>query len=146
MVAVLEKRPKGISLTARDTSRQKLVHVDEVPADATVGELVEGLVTGGMNLPRNDVEGRAMTYHLRLEREGRHLHASEVVGDVLQENDEVVLQPNIQAGSSSPQIRNPKLEIRNKCKIQKRKCSKRSGSARFGRWYFVFVICFGFRC
>jgi hypothetical protein len=98
MIATLERKPTKLSLKARDTSRQKLVHVDDVPSDATVGELVEGLVTSGMNLPRNDAEGRPVTYHLRLEREGRHLHATELVGDALKDNDEIVLQPNIQAG------------------------------------------------
>lgn len=98
MIAMLNKRPPRISLKARDTSRQKLVRVDEVPFDSTVGELIEGLVTSGMNLPRNDADGHPIAYHLRLEREGRHLHAAEVVGDVLKDDDEVILQPNIQAG------------------------------------------------
>ena len=96
MIATMAK--KGIALQARDVSRQKLVHVDDVPTDATVGELVQGLVRSRMNLPQKDAEGRPLSYHARLEREGRHLHASEVVGDVLQDDDEVVLQPNIQAG------------------------------------------------
>jgi hypothetical protein len=98
MVAMLEENPRRLSLKARDTSRQKLVCVDDVPGDATVGELVDGLVRGGMNLPRQDAEGRALNYHVRLEREGRHLHATERVGDVLQPNDEIVLQPQITAG------------------------------------------------
>jgi len=96
MIATTER--KGISLQARDVSRQKLVSVDDVPTDATVGELVEGLLSSRMNLPRSDVEGRPLNYHARLEREGRHLHAAERVGDALQDEDEIVLQPNIQAG------------------------------------------------
>jgi len=96
MIATTQR--KGISLQARDVSRQKLVRVDEVPPDATVGEMVQGLLGGGMNLPQTDAEGRPLNYHARLEREGRHLHASERVGDVLQKDDEIVLQPNIQAG------------------------------------------------
>jgi len=94
MIATTEKR---LSLRAWDVSRQKLVNVDDVPADATVGELVRGLVSR-MGLPPSDVEGHPLNYHARLEREGRHLHASETVGDALQEDDQVVLQPNIQAG------------------------------------------------
>ena len=97
MVAVMPCKPKRLALKARDMSRQRSVDV-EVPSDATVGELVQGLVHSKMNLPELDVEGRPLNYHLRLDREGRHLHGSEVVGEVLQENDEVVLQPNIQAG------------------------------------------------
>jgi hypothetical protein len=45
------------------------------------------------------VEGRPLTYHARLDREGRHLQSSELVGQALQEGDRVVLQPNIDAGS-----------------------------------------------
>lgn len=87
----------GLSLQARDVSGQKTVNVNGVPPDASVGELVHGLVSK-MNLPPNDVEGYPLNYHARLEREGRHLRASETVGDVLEEQDEIVLQPHIVAG------------------------------------------------
>jgi hypothetical protein len=87
----------GIALQASDVSGQKLVNVQDAPADASVGELIHGLL-GQMNLPENDVEGRPLTYHARLDREGRHLHASERLGDALQQGDRVVLQPNIDAG------------------------------------------------
>jgi hypothetical protein len=96
MVATIERR-KSISVLARDVSGQKRAAAD-APPDATVGELARGLLTR-MNLPRADVEGRPLTYHVRLDREGRHLHASETVGEVLQENDQLVLQPKIQAGA-----------------------------------------------
>jgi len=86
-----------LALEASDVSGQKTVSVSGLPADATVGELVQGLLAQ-MNLPQNDVGGNPMTYHARLEREGRHLHASERVGDVFQAGDRVVLQPNINAG------------------------------------------------
>lgn len=87
----------GIALEATDVSGQKVVNVSHLQADATVGELIQGLLAQ-MNLPQNDVSGTPLTYHARLEREGRHLHASERVGDVLQTGDRVVLQPNINAG------------------------------------------------
>jgi hypothetical protein len=96
MVAVLDRPPK-VSVRVRDASRQKLARAD-VPTDSTVGELVQGLIRSRMKLPENDPEGRPLNYHARLEREGRHLHASERVGDALQNDDEIVLQPNIQAG------------------------------------------------
>ena len=66
-------------------------------ADSTVGELVQGLLAQ-MHLPPNDVEGRPLTYQARLERDGRALHSSEAVGDALQNEDKIVLQPSIQAG------------------------------------------------
>jgi hypothetical protein len=87
----------GIGLQVSDVSGQKLHNVSNVPPDATVGELIQGMLSQ-MNLPQNDVSGRPLTYHARLEREGRHLHASERVGDAVQNGDKVVLQPNIDAG------------------------------------------------
>jgi hypothetical protein len=87
----------GLSLHARDVTGQKTARVSDVPADATVGELVQGLVTR-MGLPPNDVQGRPLNYHARLEREGRHLRASETCGEALHEQDELVLQPHITAG------------------------------------------------
>lgn len=96
----ITEKPAGIDLQASDVSGQKLAEVKGVPAAATVGELVQGLLSQ-MNLPQNDVSGRPLIYHARLEREGRHLHASEVVGDALQESDHIVLQPNIDAGAGS---------------------------------------------
>lgn len=87
----------GVGLMVTDVSGQKRANVRDVPQDSTVGELLQGLLSQ-MNLPRNDPGGRPLTYHARLEREGRHLLASERVGDALQAGDELVLQPNIDAG------------------------------------------------
>lgn len=89
----------GIGLEVSDVSGQKNFKVNNVPPDATVGELIHGLLSQ-MNLPQNDVGGRPLVYHARLEREGRHLHTSETVGHALLTGDRVVLQPNIDAGRS----------------------------------------------
>ena len=89
---------QGIGLLeVSDVSGQKGLTVSGVPNDASVGELVEQLLAE-MHLTREDASGRPLTYQARLEREGRHLHASERVGDVLQTGDRLVLQPNIDAG------------------------------------------------
>ncbi|MBI2833210.1 MAG: hypothetical protein HYX76_02135 [Acidobacteria bacterium] len=85
-----------------DVSGQKLHSVSNVPSDATVGELVEALLSQ-MKLPQNDPSGRPLTYHALLEREGRHLHAAEKVTDAVQAGDRVVLQPNIDAGLGAKQ-------------------------------------------
>ena len=97
MSTVME-RPKSklLSVSARDVSGQKRATAN-VPLDATVGELARGLINR-MHLPHTDVEGKPMSYHIRLDREGRHLHPAETVGDALQEQDQIVLQPKIQAG------------------------------------------------
>jgi len=81
----------GISLQASDVSGQKVVNIPSLPLDATIGELMRGLLPK-MQLPEN------VPYQVRLEREQRHLHASERVSDALQTGDRVVLQPSIDAG------------------------------------------------
>ena len=72
-----------------------------MPADRemSVGELLDGLVPR-MKLPRLGNGGRPLTYHARLEREGRHLHATEVVGEALQPKDRIMIQPTIEAGGN----------------------------------------------
>jgi hypothetical protein len=97
MVAEVLDRPARVKVRVRDASRQKLAQAD-APADSTVGELVEGLLRSRMKMPEQDPEGRPLSYQAMLTREGRHLHSSERVGDALQADDEVVLQPNVQAG------------------------------------------------
>ncbi len=87
----------GIGLEVTDVSEQKKANVENVPGESTVGELIQALLPQ-MNLPKNDGAGRPLTYHARLEREGRHLHASERVSDALKPGDRVVLQPDIHAG------------------------------------------------
>ncbi len=88
---------ESITLTVADVSEQKVSNVKDVPKESTVAELIEG-VRSSLRLPETDAGGRPLVYHARLEREGRHLHASEVVGDALQTGDRVVLQPNVHAG------------------------------------------------
>lgn len=87
----------AIGFEVSDVTGQKRMNVNNLAPDASVGELING-VLGRMNLPPNDVEGRPLTYHARLDREGRHLHVSERVSDALQPGDRLVLQPNIDAG------------------------------------------------
>jgi hypothetical protein len=87
----------GIGLQVSDVSQQKMAQVTDVPRDSTVGELVQGLLDE-LKLPQLDVSGRTLTYHALLQREGRHVHAAERVGDALQPGDSLTLQPNIDAG------------------------------------------------
>jgi hypothetical protein len=86
-----------LELEISDFSGQKVFNVANAPTDNTVGELIHEML-GKMNLPRNDSSGAPLTYAARLEREGRHLHASERIGDVLESHDRLTLQPNIDAG------------------------------------------------
>jgi hypothetical protein len=82
-----------------DVTGQKVLAVSDVPKDATIGELVRGLIAR-MRLPASDTAGRPLTYHARSDREGRHLLGSERVADAVLPGDRMVLQPNIDAGSA----------------------------------------------
>ncbi len=89
--------PAEIELEISDVSGQKVLSVANAPTANTVGELIRE-VLGHMNLPKNDSGGTPLTYQARLEREGRHLHASERIGDALERGDRLTLQPNVDAG------------------------------------------------
>jgi hypothetical protein len=89
----------GISLRATDVTGQKVTNLNGLAPDTTVGELTQMLLAK-MDLPPNDVEENPLVYQMLLDREGRHLHASERVGDALQSGDKVTVQPNIDAGGS----------------------------------------------
>jgi hypothetical protein len=84
-------------LYAEDVTKQKKVKVSNVKPGTTVRELVKGLV-GRMRLVENDKRGNPLEYRARLEREGRHLHDSELVSDALRPDDELVLHTKINAG------------------------------------------------
>jgi uncharacterized membrane-anchored protein len=86
-----------LGLRVSDLSGQKTVHAPAVPKHLTIGEFVQR-VLAKMGISRNDVEGRPINFQARLDREGRHLHGSETIGDVLRDDDEIVLTPNIDAG------------------------------------------------
>jgi hypothetical protein len=87
------------NITATDLTGQKRVRARRVPIDSTMGDFVQGLLPR-LQLPSQDSAGRTLTYHARVDRLGRHAHASEMVGEVLVPNDQVTLQPNIDAGGT----------------------------------------------
>jgi len=88
---------QAFRLEVHDASRQKCLTVEKVPRDATVGEVVQNLLAE-LGLPIEDADGRPLSYQALLEREQRHIHATERVGDALLPNDSLTLHPNIQAG------------------------------------------------
>ena len=106
---------ESISLTASDTSGQKVVRVAGVARNSgeTVAEFIQRLVPK-MGLPTADAEGRPLTYHARLDREGRHLHASEVVSEVLQNEDQVVLRNYAGETFVYPQVKGKRKEKKEK--------------------------------
>jgi len=88
---------KTMDIHVRDVASQRPYRARGLRAELSVGDLVRGL-SEKMNLPKTDATGQVHAYHAYLGREGRHLHASERVGDALRPEDEIVLQPDIQAG------------------------------------------------
>ena len=90
-----------LDILASDVTGQTVVNVGIEAGDRemSVGELLDALVPR-MKLPRLGNGGRPLTYHARLEREGRHLHATEVVGEALRSKDRLMIQPTIEAGGN----------------------------------------------
>ena len=86
----------SVDIRARDVTGQKHFKVS-ADMEATVGEMVKSLLAR-MSLVSSDGDGRPLEYRARLEREGRQLHGSELVRDVLEPDDELVLTPQINAG------------------------------------------------
>ena len=89
-----------LNFTARDVSGQRRSQVRDVRPDTTVQELISKL-TQRLGLPAKDSAGAPQAFHAFLERDGRHLRSSESVGDALHNDDEIVLQPDVQAGGSA---------------------------------------------
>lgn len=86
-----------LDIIVTDATQQKVVNLTNLSGAGKIGELVSGLVKE-MNLPNNDASGRQLTYHARLEREGRHMNAGEIIGEALRTNDRIMLAPNVDAG------------------------------------------------
>jgi len=87
----------GIGFQVSDVSGQKKVNVSGVSPGTTVREFINGLLER-MRLPRNDSSGRPLAYRARSERKGMYLQDNESVGGAVEEGDQIVLQPNIDAG------------------------------------------------
>ena len=98
-------KPLLMRLEATDVTGQRVLELADAPMDAAVGTLLEDRLVPEMQLPRLDSTGRRLTYHALLDRESRHLHASEIVGEACLPNDRLVLQPDIDAGSGIAGLR-----------------------------------------
>ncbi|MBW1884171.1 MAG: hypothetical protein JRG89_12765 [Deltaproteobacteria bacterium] len=87
----------ALDLHARDVTGTKKVRVPSANPEATIRELTQGLLRR-MGLIREDAGGQPLEWQMRLERGGRQLNDSELVGDALQLDDEIVLLPKVNAG------------------------------------------------
>ncbi|MBW2270514.1 MAG: hypothetical protein JRH16_18265 [Deltaproteobacteria bacterium] len=86
-----------LDIRARDLTGQKKFRVSSISRQSSVGEVVRGLL-GRMSLGTKDRRGQALEFRARNERTGRQLLDSELIGDVVEHDDELVLTPRIHAG------------------------------------------------
>jgi hypothetical protein len=84
-----------LDVTVEDFTGQIRRRARGIPRDATVGDLVAGLMQE-LHLPANDSQGRPLTYAARAN--GDSLLESDRVGEVLQKDDVVTLTQNVTAG------------------------------------------------
>jgi hypothetical protein len=93
MVTRLEQ---PLNLIASDISGQRRFRLKAVPHDLSVGELIDS-VRSRMKLDP-DESGEEVQIEARVNRLGRHLHRAELVGDVLQNDDQLTIHPKVMAG------------------------------------------------
>ena len=87
-----------VSFRVQDAAGQKAATIRGCPADATIGEIVPSVMEM-LELPLNDMAGQPASCSLRRDRDGALLLDSDLVGDVLDpENEVLILQPNVEAG------------------------------------------------
>lgn len=86
---------RTMSFVVEDPTGQLRQRASGIPRDATVGEVVDGLMNE-LRLPPNDSQGRPLTYAARAN--GESLVESDRLGDVLTEGDTVTLSQNVTAG------------------------------------------------
>jgi len=85
-----------ITVRVQDMSGQREFVAKGVRTDVSWGEAMNGILAG-MSLPTNTPTSETVLTG-RLEREGRHLHDSEIVGDALCDQDLVRLEQEVSAG------------------------------------------------
>ncbi|HVM95149.1 MAG TPA: hypothetical protein VMT89_02115 [Candidatus Acidoferrales bacterium] len=84
-------------LSVSDVSGQRTFKASKVPASTSIAEFISSALAR-MGLARLDYEGKPLKYAARVEREGRMLNGSELIGDALLPDDELTLAPDVDAG------------------------------------------------
>lgn len=87
----------GLDLYASDASGQRQYAIKNFPIGAQIRELI-GVLIPQMGLSSKDSSGRPLDYQVFSKRESCHLRGSEIVGEALQQDDQISLLPDIQAG------------------------------------------------
>lgn len=94
---MMETATATIDLFVSDVTGQKKFRASGVRSDSTVREFVQSLLAR-LGLSSTDAQGRPLNYSPRLERTGRQLNGSEVLGEATRSGDRVQLMPSIDAG------------------------------------------------
>jgi len=89
-----------IDLMVTDLSGQRHLRASDVSRNATVGQMMEDLLAR-LKIGRHDANGAPLEFRVRLDREARHLHGDERVGDALLPDDQVTLHPSADAGGAA---------------------------------------------
>ncbi len=90
----------GIDLEVVDVTGQRRARLRNYARDARVRDLIRDLVDR-LGLNRSNGTGAPVVYRGRLERESRHLHDSEIVGEAIQPQDVIRLLPDIEAAAEA---------------------------------------------
>ena len=85
-----------MSVKVQDFTGQISYRASEIPRTASVYELLES-ISGEIQLPNRDAQGRPILYGAR-SANGEMLNPTDLVGDVLQDEEEVTLTKSVTAG------------------------------------------------
>ena len=92
-----EAMTAGMDLRVSDASGQRNFTIKGFSPAANVRDLIKVLIPK-MGLNTQDSNGRPLDYQAFSKTESVHLRATDRVGDVLQQGEEISLLPDIQAG------------------------------------------------
>ena len=85
-----------MTLEVEDVTGQVRRRAHGIAPDTTVAEMTEHLAWR-LELPEQDASGRPVLYSART-ADGEALNPTDFVGDVLKEQDRVILSPSVTAG------------------------------------------------
>lgn len=90
--------PRNMALLVEDFSGQVRRRADRIPRAATVNDLIDS-IRDEMQLPDQDAQGRPIQYGAVSSR-GEMLNASDRLGDVLDDEEVVMLTKSVTAGGA----------------------------------------------
>jgi hypothetical protein len=86
-----------LEIFVSDVARQRSFRIKKLPKHITIAKFISESVSR-MHLNKTKEGDGEHGFQAYLKREGRHLNPTEITGDALRPQDEIILQPDIQAG------------------------------------------------